>query len=404
MPTARDRGHTNVNEGKSIMKIFNLILKEIWHRKLNFLLSLLAVMLAVGLFLFFFTTSEASIRETKRIMRDIGFNLRVIPEETDMEEFWAECYSEHTMPEEYVYRFASQKDIAYNHLTATLHKKVPWRGMEVILTGISPEEVVPPGKPKSPMSFSIEEGNVYMGFEVAHKLGLKEGDTVNILDESFIVKKCLSESGSVDDIRTYGNLHDIQRLLNSEGQINEIKALECLCLIEKDGWKEDPLAVVREQLKKVLPKAKVVLIKSIAEAREKQRQMIKKYLEFIIPFVLVVSAVWIGVLSLMNVRERRIEIGIMRALGYGSFKIGTLFLGKAVMIGLIGAFLGFVVGEGIALLYGPEIFKVTARMIKPAYGLLGWSLIAAPAFAALSSFIPTMIAVTEDPALILREE
>jgi putative ABC transport system permease protein len=386
------------------MKIFNLILKEIRHRKFNFLLSLLAVVVAVGLFLFFFTTSEASIRETKRIMRDIGFNLRVIPKETDMEEFWAKGYSEHTMPEEYIYRFASQKDIAYNHLTATLHKKVPWRGMEVILTGISPEEVVPPGKPKSPMSFSIKEGNVYIGFEIAHKLGLKEGDTVNILGKSFIVKKCLSESGSVDDIRIYGNLHDMQKILNSEGQINEIKALECLCLIETDGWKEDPLAVVREQLREILPKAKVVLIKSIAEAREKQRQMIKKYLELIIPFVLVVSAVWIGVLSLMNVRERRMEIGIMRALGYGSFKIGTLFLGKAVLIGLIGAFLGFVVGEGIALLYGPEIFKVTARMIKPAYGLLGWSLIAAPAFAALSSFIPAVIAVTEDPALILREE
>jgi putative ABC transport system permease protein len=386
------------------MKIFNLILKEIRHRKFNFLLSLLAVVVAVGLFLFFFTTSEASIRETKRIMRDIGFNLRVIPKETDMEEFWAKGYSEHTMPEEYIYRFASQKDIAYNHLTATLHKKVPWRGMEVILTGISPEEVVPPGKPKSPMSFSIEEGNVYIGFEIAHKLGLKESDTVDILGESFIVKKRLPESGSVDDIRIYGNLHDMQRILNSEGQINEIKALECLCLIEKDGWKEDPLAVVREQLKNVLPEAKVVLIKSIAEAREKQRRMIEKYLELIIPFVLVASGAWIGVLSLMNVRERRTEIGIMRALGYGSFKIGMLFLGKAVLIGLIGAFLGFVVGEGIALLYGPEIFKVTARMIKPAYGLLGWSLIAAPAFAALSSFIPAVIAVTEDPALILREE
>jgi len=43
-------------------------------------------------------------------------------------------------------------------------------------------------------------------------------------------------------------------------------------------------------------------------------------------------------------------------------------------------------------------------MIKPLYNLLTWSLVAAPLFAALAAFIPTMIAVTQDPALTLKEE
>ena len=94
----------------------------------------------------------------------------------------------------------------------------------------------------------------------------------------------------------------------------------------------------------------------------------------------------------------------MRALGHGSGKIAFLFLGKAVVIGLIGALVGFVVGTVLALSYGPDIFKVTGGMIEPLYGLLGWALIAAPVFVAISSFIPSMVAVTQDPALTLREE
>jgi len=43
-------------------------------------------------------------------------------------------------------------------------------------------------------------------------------------------------------------------------------------------------------------------------------------------------------------------------------------------------------------------------MIKPSYALLGWLLLAAPAFAAMASLIPTVMAVAQDPAVTLREE
>jgi len=58
------------------MTTFRLILKEILQRKLNFFLSLLAIVIAASLFVSFFTTGEASKNETIRLMRDIGFNLR----------------------------------------------------------------------------------------------------------------------------------------------------------------------------------------------------------------------------------------------------------------------------------------------------------------------------------------
>ena len=379
--------------------MLNLIIKEMIHRKLSFLLSLLAIITAVALFISFFTAGQASKRETVKLMLNMGFNLRIIPRQTDMDKFWLTGFSDYTMPENYIQILADTKNISYNHITAMLHQKVSWRDRDMILTGLS-SEVIRSDK-QNPMAFVIKPGSVYVGFEIAKDTGIKKGDAIDIFGKTFNVEKTLAESGSDDDIRIYGNLGEIQSILNMSGKVNEIKALECLCLI-KPG--EDPVTALRSQVEKLIPEAKVILIKSLADTRQKQRAMADRYFSFILPVVLVVCAAWIFALAMINVRDRKQEIGIMRAIGYGSIRIASLFLGKAILVGLIGAALGYAVGTGLAEWFGPGIFKVTAKAIKPSYVLLLWSIIAAPAFAAISSFIPTMVAITQDPADTLKEE
>ncbi len=381
------------------MSTLNLIVKELFHRKLNFVLSVLAVTTAVAFFVSFFTTGDASKRETTRLMRDIGYNLRIISKDTDMNQFWSTGFSDKYMPEEYVNRFVTQKNINFNHLKATLYERIEWRGLDVILTGIA-SEVAPINKEKPSMIFTIKPGTVYVGYEIAKSLNLEQGETIELLGQSFSIVKCLPESGSVDDIRIYGQLKDVQKLLNLEGKINEIEALECMCNLPG----VDSRNILRDQLTELLPNAKVIQLRAIAKARESQRRMVDNYFALILPFVVIVCAVWIGALAMLNTRERRQEIGILRALGYGSGKIATLFLGKAVVVGVIGALIGFAAGTAFSLQFGPDIFKVTAKAIRPLYHLLFWSIVAAPLFAALSSFIPTMLAVTQDPADVLREE
>lgn len=381
------------------MTTLNLIFKEIAHRKINFMLALLAVVTAVALFVAFFTTGQASNRETARLMRDMGFNLRIIPKKTDMNKFWINGFSQHTMPEKYIELFASQKDISYNHLVATLQAKISWQNIEVILTGLAPE-ISPPGQKKSPMLFEIEPGTAYIGYEIAQKLSLKKGDTINIQGQALTVAKTLSESGSVDDIRIQCHLRDAQNILNLKDQINEIKAIDCLCFVETD----DPLAILRKELAETLPEAKTTQIKTLAIARTQQRQMVKKHFGFVLSFVVVVCGAWIAVLAMINARDRAQEIGIMRALGHGSAKITLLLLGKSVIIGLLGAIAGFLIGTTLALTFGPDIFKITSVAIKPQLSLLAWSLFAAPAFAAFASLIPVTVAVTRDPADTLREQ
>jgi len=215
------------------------------------------------------------------------------------------------------------------------------------------------------------------------------------------IARCLFEQGGVDDIRIQCHLKDAQEILNLPGQISEIQAVDCLCFIDTT----DPVSILRKEVASILPDVQVIQARPIATARTKQRQMIQGVFSVVVPFVVIACGVWIGVLAAINVRDRFQEIGIMRALGYGSGKITVLFLGKAVIVGLLGAFIGFLAGTSLALHFGPEIFKMTAKTaIKPQLFLLTWSLIFAPLFAAVSSFIPAMIAVAYDPAVALRQE
>ena len=109
-------------------------------------------------------------------------------------------------------------------------------------------------------------------------------------------------------------------------------------------------------------------------------------------------------LAVLNVRDRRSELGLLRALGHGSARIAGLFLGRALLIGIVAAVAGYGIGAVLALNVGPEIFKVTAKAIQLEGGLLGWALLVAPAFSAMATFIPAMLAVTLDPATTLRAD
>lgn len=381
------------------MSIFSLILKEMTHRKINFLLSLLGVVTAVAFFVSFSTSGPAAKKETARIQRDLGLNLRIIAKETDMNDFWSTGYSDQTLPEEAVYRFSTQTGVSYTHLLATLQKKVSWRESTVLLTGLA-SEVSTADKKKKTMSYEIDPGKVFVGHQVAQGENIKREDKVEILGKEMIVEKALSETGTEDDIRVYAHLHEVQEMLDMKGQVNEIKALNCWC----SNPEVDELAVLRSELSKIIPEGQVIQMKAMAEARDKQRLMVEQYFSLVMPFVVVICAIWIATLAMINTRERRNEIGVLRALGYESGKIATLFLGKSLVIGVIGAVVGFAIGTWFALEFGPQVFKVTARFIKAEYTLLWYSLVAAPLFAALSSFIPAMIAVTDDPAVSLREE
>ena len=383
------------------MNPLTLIFKELSHRKVNAILSLLAVTIAVSGSIIFHTAFAGSLQRTKRIQRDMGQNLRIVSKDTDLAHFWDEGFSRETFPENWVKSFTNITDtINYSHLSAVLKWKVQWRDTPAMIYGLAPREVAPPGRKKPIMITPVKRGTVQLGRTLADIHGVKRDATVTVEGGKFEVARVLSEKGSGAEIRIYMHLADAQAVLKREGQINEIQALDCYCADET----QDTLALLREQLSPILPQAQVFRMQDMAEAREKQRRDIEWTFSTLMPVIVIICGIIVGALAFMNTRARRQEIGILRALGKGTGSVATLFLGKALLLGIAGALSGFALGTALLFGWGTEVLKVSPKLIGWDFNNLKWALLIAPVFAVLASFIPAMLAVTQDPADTLRHE
>ena len=382
------------------MNPFFWLVKEMRFRWVQSALTILGLAAAAAVFVASRSSLEALQRETVRVTRDMGFNLRIIPAATDMERFWTVGYSDLTMPEEMVTKLAGYNRVffSFNHLMATLQKRFTIAGHETILTGVAPT-ITAAEQRNRPLGPDIQQGTLICGFEAAGERGWKAGRKVEIGGKKFQISKVLVETGTEEDLRVYAHLHDAQQLLGLPGAINEIKAIDCLCLTSKEG----ALEKLRAELEKALPEARVLQMRAIADSRARQRQTAERFSAYLTPCLIVVAAGWVALLGILNVRERRYELGILRALGYGAARMAGLILGKAVLLGLVGAAAGWGAGSWVALRFAPKMFEITGGGSRVSFEALHSVLVGAVVVSLLGAAIPAILAMTTDPADVLRE-
>jgi putative ABC transport system permease protein len=111
----------------------------------------------------------------------------------------------------------------------------------------------------------------------------------------------------------------------------------------------------------------------------------------------------IGILTIMTiaVRERRREIGLLRALGAARRQILVLFLSEAVALALLGGLAGFAIGAGGAWLIG---LAVPALPTHTAWDFVLLAEITAALIGLASGVLPALSAARLDPVAALRDE
>jgi putative ABC transport system permease protein len=258
-----------------------------------------------------------------------------------------------------------------------------------------------------------------VGFEIAQKLGLKEGEQTTLMGTEFTIIKTHGQRGNLDDSTVWLNLKQAQEMFGMQNLIHAIQALECHCA-------GDRITAIRKEIAGILPGTQVIergppalaraearnTAKETAEAaleREKAsraavRAQRERMASVVIPVVLVASAMWIAFLAYGNVRERRSEVGVLRAIGYTSGKISGLFLGKFLIVALVGAFIGYVAGSviGVGLGEGHMNLGALQNQFIPTDLAIASGL--ALFISTVGSWIPAMMAVKLDPAEILQRD
>ena len=118
--------------------------------------------------------------------------------------------------------------------------------------------------------------------------------------------------------------------------------------------------------------------------------------------VTLAAAIWVGFLAFANARERQAEIGILRAMGARTSSILGALLGRAFLVGFIGAglalLLAFLLSENLS--EGP-LQGFDLRSLQADVPLI---LFSAPILACAASWLPALQASNRDPATILRND
>jgi putative ABC transport system permease protein len=429
------------------MTIWSLLIREILHRKLNFALAVLSVMVASGSLIGsiallrihdvhtdqILEQKEAELQqstaqlndETRKAMLKLGFNVVILPKDQNLSDWYAEDYASKYMPEEYVHRLADSGIVTVRHFLPSLQQKIEWpeQKRKIILVGARDEVPNLHKSPVKPMVEPVPPGTITLGYELHRSLDINVGDKVALMGKEFTVHACHKERGNKDDITAWIYLAEAQELLDKPGQINAILALECLCV------GEEALPKIRKEIAGILPGTQVIergsralaraearnkvaeqgrmLIEKEKRDREGLRAVRERLASILTPVVVTACAVWIAVLGLTNVRARREEIGILRAIGVCSRHILVMFMSRHVLVGALGGAIGFAAG-GLSAAYFSAAREGThigiTDMDLSWIGLLVLSVVGAAVLAVIAGWIPTMIATRQDPADVLREE
>ena len=430
------------------MKIWHILLKEVLHRWRSFVLGVFAVTVAIGSLTGALTLLQVHDHHTHEILTEkeeetkkqmamlqdemrkatlkLSFNLLILPKQQSIRDLHIKGYPSEYMPEEYVTRLANSGIVLVRHFLPSLQERIKWPEKKRTITLVGTRGEVPNlhKNPRKPLVEPVPLGTIVLGFGLHRSLGLKIGDKVKLLDREFTVRECYEERGSKDDFTAWIHLREAQELLDKEGLINAILALECLCA--RTG---DLLGSIRREIEQILPGTQVIEkgTKAIARAearasvgqeakaavererhhREQIRSEREAFAAVLVPLVMVACAVWIGLLGFNNVRDRKTEIAIQRAMGFRARQIMLLFLSKSLIMGLLGGALGVLAGFGSGSWLGLVLegdAEGIAAMGLPNPGMLLLALFAAAMLTVISGWIPAIIAAQQDPVTVLREK
>ena len=439
------------NDQSQKINIWLIIKRELKHKKYGFITGVLSLVIATAGFVGsivllkgdelateqLFIEKERELREEmmqleddyRVIMRNMGYNVLILNKEQSLSELERNGYASTYLDYEDVWKIAESDMKTLNHLMPVLQEKIYWEEMntEIFLSGIrgqvpvysKPQHLTDDDEYRSPIMERVPEGKADLGEEVAVLLNLRPGDIITLKGEKFEVNRVYARRGTRDDLSVWVPLDKAQSILGRPGLINGILALECVCATEMLGQ-------VKEDVAAILPHTQVFEFSSLIAARADVRQRASKLHEEIIfaerlhqielrgekerlasllVLVLVFGAsVWIFVLILNNIRERKHEIGILRAIGFRRHQVLQIFLGKSALMGIVAGIIGSVSGAWLGILWSgiDPAYTGFENLISLQVIFLG--LLLAPVLALTAGFLPSVMAANQDPANILSEQ
>jgi putative ABC transport system permease protein len=390
------------------VNLLQLVFKEILRRKTGFLLACAAVAFAAAGVVFSETISKALQDAMRRVTKNLGTNILVLPSNIDANAFWAGQDGRRLMDQSLVTKLAESK-IPADHFIGKVQQLISVDGNRAVLTGTMVEVGnVGRRKPwKKPMIAAVDPGKCVLGSAIAETLGKADGDFLTILGLKLQVHKVERSKGPIEDVRIFIAISEARQLMKiPPGKIHAIDALGCICAIGEYGPQTFPQ--IEQQIEKLLVEDNqtyaATTYTSIASTRMEARLATELTRQITVGVLSTLALLVVAFYMLSDVKARREELGMFLACGFGPGRLLFLLIGKLLLVAVIGAIIGFGAGTLAATdIIDPQIYAKFALRPKPDWMLFLWTLVGTTGVSLIAGVIPALLAVATDPAEVLRK-
>ena len=235
---------------------------------------------------------------------------------------------------------------------------------------------------------------VLLGGEAARVLGRRTGERLSINGKELPITGVLETTGSQDDGLIFTPLALAQTLLGKPGKISmaEVAALCTGC----------PIPEMVNQMAGVLPGANVMGIQQVVKGRMETIGHFEKFSYGVAALVLAIGGLMVLVTMMGSVRERTVEIGIFRAMGFRKAHVMRIILLEAAIISSIAGIMGY--GLGLLATKGllPFFSEGHGAAVPIDPTLAGSAFLLATMLGLASSIYPALLASRLDPNEALR--
>jgi putative ABC transport system permease protein len=371
------------------VKIYQLALKEIGKRKMRTLYTSFGIAVAVSMLISVMITASSGQKEVFNVIARYGHSLTITPVDKSssqsLKNFGIGTGSyipESAMPDILnVYQDAIvagwEKMGALIFQDGTvgiagaafppptfaprLYEETTVKGKDVIVGGVVLDKEliarfwwdIDDGR------FMENDSEAIVGKLFAVHTQTKPGDTLDLGNAKVTVTGILRETDSPDDYMVFTSLKAAQNIFNKQGKISMIN-VRAMC----------PKCPVGEAAVEINKKILGVRATSQMEIATAQSQIFQKTTALIVSFVvasLIISCIGVFNIIMGSIHGRMREIGLLKALGASKNQLVRFFLYEAVLIGVTGGIIGFLLGSALSHIVGPILFKDIVIQISPRF-------------------------------------